>query len=713
MNLGSGSDRRWHLPALRRGRTSSIVVLVVVTAFVVVGGGVASPAAAHFRENPSGPSTPPASALRSDLPLAPSPTGTERALPSMDGVGRSGFTPAALAPQWINVTPPAGVSNPPPTSAGSVAYDPAAGATVSFGGCTPTACPSNETWAYSNGTWVNLTNVHDAPPARYGAAMDYDRNLQGLLLFGGSSAGGLLNDTWLYQNGGWTNLTALSAAAPPPREDAAMAFDPAVEENGSVLFGGYVTAYGPANDTWVWQGWSGWVFLNTSSAPPVTELASMAYDPAIQAIVLFGCGDACVNGNNGTWELYSGQWWQVVPSGTIPVYRYGDVMTWDPALSAVVMFGGFSFTGYLDDTWTFSGGRWSEVPVTAPAPPARYIAGLSPDSSAFPPVLFGGSQFYPFGLYPMNDTWVYEVPPQVALGTPASGETSEPVPFTVTVANGTAPYVADLEFGDGTHAALTFESSSVTVAHDYLTAGTYYPVARVTDAAGVLEAAGAAAGSGLLIRAGPSLGPVVAPSPSDVNISVTFTGSAAAGGQPPYSYLWEFGDGGQAVGRNATHAYSTPGIHSGNLTATDAAGVQASVPFVVEIHSLPSVVLAVAPGSPYAGEPTTLYANVSGGTPPYTYAWTFGDGDASALPFPSHNFTSAGAFSVRVSVNDSVGGSAHQALEVTVGTAPPGPAPAASAGPPSWFWPGVAGIVAVAALGSFLLWRRGRSGPHP
>ena len=710
MILGSGGERRVHRPILRWRRVSSLVILVAVATLVVTGGGLAAHAGSSFRENRSAPSDSATLTLHLGPHHATFATGTEPDLHPSTGVERSGLISAALAPGWINVTPPAGATNPPPTSAGAVAYDPAAGVTISFGGCTPTACPSNETWAYSNGTWVNLTNVHDAPPARYGAAMDYDPNLQGILLFGGNSASGLRNDTWLFQNGGWTNLTALSASAPPPREYAAIAFDPAAEENGSVLFGGYVNGYGPANDTWVWQGWSGWVFLNTSTAPPVTELASMAYDPTTQAIVLFGCGDGCVNGNNGTWELYSGQWWQVLPSGPIPVYRYGDAMTWDPTLSAVLMFGGFSFTGYLDDTWTFVSGHWSEIPVTSTAPPARYFAGLSPDSSAFPPVLFGGSQFYPYGLNQMNDTWVFEVPPQVGLGTPAAGETSEPVPFTLTVTNGTAPYSADIEFGDGAHTALTFDSTSVTVAHDYLTAGTYYPVARVTDAAGVLEAAGAAAGSGLLITAGPSLGPVVPPSPSDVNLSVAFTGSAATNGQPPYSYLWNFGDGGQASGRNATHAYSAPGFYSGNLTATDAVGVGASVPFAVEIHDPPSVVLAVSPGSPYAGEPTTLYANVSGGTPPYTYTWTFGDGSGSTLPFPSHNFTATGTFPVHVTVNDSVGGSAHQALEVTVQTAPPGPAPAAAPGTPSWFWPGVAGIVVVGALGSYLLWRRGRSG---
>ncbi|HEV2167282.1 MAG TPA: hypothetical protein VGS23_09980, partial [Thermoplasmata archaeon] len=434
---GLGSSRSAPLPTRLLG-------LLVLTATIgsLVGGG----AFGHLlptRPGPGDVSTPLASAT---APRSPGPGSEARAGTDL-GVGPAGSAP----PQWINVTPTGMGSSPPAAASAVMAYDPDSHATIFFGGCAQSQCPGNQTWAYANGTWSNLTDRKSAPPARYGAVMDYDRNMPGLLLFGGHSAGSTyLNDTWLFQNGDWTNLTRISPTAPAPREYASMAFDPDPEENGSVLFGGHVYNYGPSSDTWIWEGWSGWVFLNTSAPPPVSEYASMAYDPLLHAIVLYGCGDGCVTGDNWTWELYSGQWWQVSASPPAGGVRIGSVMTWDPALSAVLLFGGYS-TSYLGDSWTFAGAGWTQLPKLSTDPGGRYVPSMSSDSTGSPPLLFGGSTFYPFGLNPLNDTWVFEVPPTVALSTPAAAEASAPVNLTVSVSNGTAPYRVLFDYGDGAH----------------------------------------------------------------------------------------------------------------------------------------------------------------------------------------------------------------------------------------------------------------------
>jgi len=44
----------------------------------------------------------------------------------------------------------------------------------------------------------------------------------------------------------------------------------------------------------------------------------------------------------------------------------------------------------------------------------------------------------------------------------------------------------------------------------------------------------------------------------------------------------------------------------------------------------------------------------TGGVPPYTYSWTFGDGAVSNLQNPSHIYNSAGTFNASVTVTDSV-----------------------------------------------------------
>ncbi|MCI4328338.1 MAG: hypothetical protein L3J86_02025, partial [Thermoplasmata archaeon] len=231
-------------------------------------------------------------------------------------------------PHWINVTGGPNASHPPASTLGTLAYDPVAKESVYFGGCISAGCPDGLTWVFANATWINATNPSDSPPARYGGAMDYDANLQGILLFGGVGASGNdLNDTWLFHDGAWTNLSGWSAAAPSPRAFASLAFDPEPEENGSVLLGGNVGGVGYVNDTWVFEGGAGWVSLSPSAAPPPTGRTQMAFDPAESAVVVFGCGFGCGSPNE-TWELYSGQWWQVAGTGPVPPYRYDGAMSY-------------------------------------------------------------------------------------------------------------------------------------------------------------------------------------------------------------------------------------------------------------------------------------------------------------------------------------------------------------------------------------------------
>src|SRR5262249_7076730 len=46
--------------------------------------------------------------------------------------------------------------------------------------------------------------------------------------------------------------------------------------------------------------------------------------------------------------------------------------------------------------------------------------------------------------------------------------------------------------------------------------------------------------------------------------AVTFSGSVS-GGNPPYTYLWNFGDGASATTLSATHTYSSAGTYSVTL----------------------------------------------------------------------------------------------------------------------------------------------------
>jgi PKD repeat protein len=58
------------------------------------------------------------------------------------------------------------------------------------------------------------------------------------------------------------------------------------------------------------------------------------------------------------------------------------------------------------------------------------------------------------------------------------------------------------------------------------------------------------------------------------------------------------------------------------------------------------------PSSPEVGQQVTLTAFASGGTPPYSINWTFGDGSTSMSNPSTHTYTSSGSFTIVVTIVD-------------------------------------------------------------
>jgi len=632
--------------------------------------------------------------------------GAAQALPQVPSVERGPLfaptSPDAASQGWVNVTHTGAGQSPPQGSEAVAVYDPAEQTTILFGGCSTVQCPSNQTWTFSRGVWTNATDPRDAPPARGFAAADYDANMGGVLLFGGVGSGStLLNDTWLYAGGHWTNLTYVGPA-PSAREGAAMAFDPEPEENGSVLFGGCVPsefALLCSNDTWVWASWSGWVPLAPASPPPGVGFASAAFDPGLGDLVLFGgcAGVFCASAENTTWEFYSGQWWPT-STLTIPTARAAAGMVYDPAVDAVVMFGGENFAvGALADTWEFASTGWSEIsPSHSPSP--RDWFGLALDGTGTTPILVGGAG----NTTDENDTWAFEVPPSVDRTTsPTSAETSAPVEYSATISGGTPPYALTISYGDGSMDSVAGAGPTLNWTHVFPLPGNDTATLKLIDAVG---AAASAVGPTIHVGTGVGVAASVQPAATDVGRSVTFGANASPPGAPPVTYAWTLGDGSNGTGANLSHSYSTAGLYAATVEATDAEGARASATVDLTVTADPSVAPAFTPSLPDSSSGVAFVAGESGGTPPFQYAWRFGDGAASVQPSPDHMFAQAGTYSVQVWVNDSVGSSTHASLSISVSGAPaPG---STGSSTPTWFWVGLGCLAAVAVVGSVVLLRR-------
>lgn len=124
--------------------------------------------------------------------------------------------------------------------------DPLVASLILFGGWSGGAA-RNATWAYAAGAWSQLSLPHSPPPSCNGS-MAYDPASGLLLAFGGSSSA----STWGFNGTDWSLVALAGAATPPPRVHAQMLFDsegPFVE-----LFGGTPPSGGAAlADFWAWN----------------------------------------------------------------------------------------------------------------------------------------------------------------------------------------------------------------------------------------------------------------------------------------------------------------------------------------------------------------------------------------------------------------------------------------------------------------------------
>lgn len=267
---------------------------------------------------------------------------------------------------------------------------------------------------------VRWTVVHPAhlPPPLSGAAAAYDGDTSTVVLFGGSTGGGTLQaDTWTWNGTTWTDLPASQTHAPPARRGASMAFDPTLHR--LLLFGGTAADGSLLGDTWAWNGAS-WAELSSGSgggpAPAPRQGAAMALDRT-GALVLFG-----------------GTGYSTPPAAPAPTTRSptappatqsptgqsataqspsnGVPAGQSPADPATTTQTGsatpdqLAARRVLGDTWQWTLSGWVQAATSGPAPVTAAAAAF--DSSSGTTLLFGGSTTPPgVAARPSAQTWTW------------------------------------------------------------------------------------------------------------------------------------------------------------------------------------------------------------------------------------------------------------------------------------------------------------------
>jgi len=144
------------------------------------------------------------------------------------------------------------------------------------------------------------------------------------------------------------------------------------------------------------------------------------------------------------------------------------------------------------------------------------------------------------------------------------------------------------------------------------------------------------------------------------------------GGVIPFSYSWQFGDGGTSSIAFPSHTYNAAGTYQAKFTVTDKDGKTAeSPPLAITVTGGGGTPLAASasPDKSNGAAPlaVSFTGTASGGTSPYTYNWDFGDGASGTGATASHTYNTAGTYSVVLTVTDSASGTKKAAaLTITV-----------------------------------------------
>ena len=138
-----------------------------------------------------------------------------------------------------------------------------------------------------------------------------------------------------------------------------------------------------------------------------------------------------------------------------------------------------------------------------------------------------------------------------------------------------------------------------------------------------------------------------------------FTDTSTGG---PTSWLWDFGDGTSSTSQNPSHAYTTAGSYTVTLTVGFSSGSRTVSQAITVVPSL-AASFTYSPNPPVAGQ-AVQFTDTSTGSQT-SWQWSSSDGATSNLQNPSHIFTTAGSYTVTLTVGYSSGSrSASQTITV-------------------------------------------------
>jgi PKD repeat protein len=257
----------------------------------------------------------------------------------------------------------------------------------------------------------------------------------------------------------------------------------------------------------------------------------------------------------------------------------------------------------------------------------------------------------------LTDAWAVRLGTTGALAAPPLGSVSALAACTLVQDTSIQPQAFTFTVSPATPAVATDDYVASTPAY---TSGTGAIVAG-TSTATVTDLCSAQQKLVAIAAATPTSGPPP--------LAVAFTGTAA-GGTPPYTFEWDFGDGTPKSNQQSpAHTYANVGIYNAVLKVTDSTPATATDNELYIDVNLGCTLYCFSnvPQAGTAGQSIDFFGGAEwvscNGSP--TYAWTFGDGQTSTQQGPSHAYAANGTYTWTLTVSQD-GASCTQTGTITV-----------------------------------------------
>jgi PKD repeat protein len=119
------------------------------------------------------------------------------------------------------------------------------------------------------------------------------------------------------------------------------------------------------------------------------------------------------------------------------------------------------------------------------------------------------------------------------------------------------------------------------------------------------------------------------------------------------SCRWTFGDGGSSVIKNPTWIFDVPGEYKVTLTISGNGGQASSSTMTITVHGHPEARFEYSPANAILPADEISFHNYTGDA--VRYKWNFGDGTTSDIFEPSHTYSKAGRYTIKMYASNEYG----------------------------------------------------------